>query len=208
MENKADIVIGIRDIANIEHFSRAKKFFHKFGSFIVRQLSNLPISDPTSGFRAFSREAALKLNIYSKFTYTLESLIQAGYEGLRVYSVPIEVNPKTRDSRLFTSIYQYIIDSAITLIRIYAMYRPFRTFTFLSTLPLSSGILIGLRFLFYFFRGEGKGKVQSLILSAILIIVGFQILILALLSDIIAGNRKLIEKILYLIKIRYIKKSF
>lgn len=194
----AEIVIGDRVVKDLAHFSITKKLLQHWGSWVVRQVSNTSIPDTTSGFRALTREAALRLNIITEFTYTLESIIQAGKKRIALAHVPIQARETTRESRLFTSIPDYLKKSASTIVRIYAMFEPLKMFTYIGMSVFGTGLAISLRFLYYYFSPEGGiGHIQSLILSAVLLIVGFQILLIGLLSDLIAGNRKLIEELLY-----------
>ena len=198
-KDEADVVIGVRDIDAVTHFSFIKKRLQKLGSWVVRKASGTNISDVTSGFRAFNREAALKINVISDFSYTLESLIQAGNRKIALKHVPIGTNAQLRPPRLFRNTLHYLRLSIPTIIRIYTMYQPLKVFTFVGVVTFISGLSISVRFLYYFFQGSG-GKVQSLILAAILIIMGFQFLMIGLLSDLIAGNRKLLEDALYRVK--------
>ncbi len=200
LDGKADIVIGNRNIEEIEHFSFIKKKFQRIGSWVVRHVSYTNVPDTTSGFRAFSRDAAIQLNVVSDFTYTLETLIQAGKKNISIYNVPIETNEKLRDSHLFTSMWSYIYRSISTIIRIYTLYRPLRAFFYIGGTIFLFGIGIGLRFLYFYLQGDGSGHVQSLILSAVLLIVGFQLVMIGLVADTIAANRRLIEDALYRIR--------
>ncbi len=200
MNGDAEIVIGDRNTGEIEHFSWSKKKLQRFGSWVVRHLSDTDIPDATSGFRAFSREAALQINVVTRFTYTLETIIQAGKKNLVVTHVPIRTNEKLRESKLFSSNWQYIKRSVSTILRIYTMYEPFKMFTYIGGGFFLAGFIIGLRFLFYYFFVSGAGHIQSLILAAVLLIVGFQIFVIGLLADIIGSNRQLIENILYRIR--------
>lgn len=193
LDGAADIVVGNRDIENVRQFSWVKKRLQKFGSTVVRHLSNSTVSDATTGFRAYNREAALKLNIISNYTYTLESIIQAENKDLAIANITISTNDVKRKSRLFKSIPQYIQRSIITIIRVYSMFNPFRLFVTVGTGTIVLGALIGCRFIFYYLLGSGGGKIQSLILAAVLLIIGFQILIVGLLADLISANRRLIE---------------
>ena len=197
LEGKADVVIGDREVESIKHFSTAKKILQKFGSWVVRAASDTRVPDAPSGFRAFSREAAMKTNIVSGYTYTLETIIQAGYNRLAIAHIPVRTNPKTRESRLITSLWKYIWRSASTIIRTYAMYRPLKFFSTIGGIVFTSGVLISARYLVYMFMGEGSGHVQSLILAAVLMMLGFQILLIGLISDLIAANRRLSEEIVY-----------
>ncbi len=192
----ADIVIGGRQTDDIPHFSPMKKKLQRLGSWVVRRLSNVEVPDAVSGFRAFSREAAMQLNILSPFSYTIESIIQAGKKKLAVTNVAIGTNPKTRESRLFKSIPRFLERSATTMVRIYSMYHPLRFFSYLGIVSILCGLIPSTRFLFFYFSGEGAGHVQSLILAAILFIIGFQFLLMGLVADLISFNRKLSEEIL------------
>ena len=201
LEKKADIVIGNRRIEEIKHFSFIKKKLQRFGSNIVRYLSGLDIPDATTGFRAYSREAAIKLNVISEFTYTLETIIAAGNKGIVVENIEVTTNPELRKSRLFRSIPEYMIRSLATIARVYTMYQPLRVFFRLGGLLFLAGFIIGLRFLYFFILNKGySGHIQSLILSAVLLLLGFQIMLLGMLADLIAANRRLIEETLSKIK--------
>jgi len=200
LEDRADIVVGNRDIENIKQFSWIKKRLQKIGSAVVRHLAGSTIMDATTGFRAYNREAALNLNIISKYTYTIESIIQAESKNLAIANITISTNKVKRKSRLFNSIPEYIKRSAVTIIRIYSMFNPFRLFTTIGTGIISIGILIGCRFVYFYFLGSGEGKIQSLILAAVLLIIGFQTLIVGLLADLISANRQLIENTLLRVK--------
>ncbi len=195
VSGEADIVIGARPIEDIKDFSWIKKKLQRLGSSVVRSLSQTNVPDATSGFRAFSQTAALRINIFSKYTYTLETLIQAGENKLKVISVPIRVNGKTRESRLLKSIPHYIIQSVATMARICVLYRPFKYFFMVGGVLFFIGILLGARFVFYYFVGDGTGHIQSLILASILLTVGFQMFLFGLLADVVATNRKLAEDI-------------
>jgi glycosyltransferase involved in cell wall biosynthesis len=196
----ADLVIGDRNIQDIEHMSRAKKRLQQIGSWVVRQVSGTQVPDTTSGFRAYTREAALRLTIVSEFSYTLESIIQAGKKRIAVTHVPVSTNPRTRESRLFGSAWIYLKASAATIVRIYAMYEPLKVFSTIGLVMFGAGFAISVRFLYYYWTGTGMGHLQSLILSAVLLIVGFQIALIGLVADVISGNRKLIEDLLYRVK--------
>jgi len=202
IREKADIVVGDRQVDNIPHFSPMKKKLQHLGSWVVRQVSGTDIPDTTSGFRAFSREAALKINVVSRFSYTLETIIQAGKKNIAITHVPVGTNSKLRESRLFKNTYSYIKRSLATIVRIYTMYEPIKTFFLIGGTIFSGGLILSLRFLyFYFFTPYGgQGHIQSLILAAVLFIVGFQVMVIGLLSDIIAANRRLIEDTLYRVK--------
>lgn len=200
LDGEAEMVIGDRQVNSLPHFSFLKKRLQRLGSWTVRQLSGTDIPDTTSGFRAFSREAAMRLNVISRFTYTLETVIQAGKKNIALTHVPIRVNPQLRPSRLFSSVWGYIKRSTATILRIYTMYEPLKMFFTIGSIVFGSGVLIGVRFLYFYFTHRGTGHVQSLILAAVLMIVGFQVMMIGLLSDIIAANRLLIEEVLYRIK--------
>jgi len=196
LKGQADIVIGDRQTDKIPHFSSTKKKLQKFGSFVVRILSKTDVPDAVSGFRAFSREAAMQMNVVSYFSYTIETVIQAGKKDLAVTNVPVGTNPKTRESRLFQSIPKFLEHSLTTMIRTYAMYKPLRVFFYIGCLCIIGGLIPSIRFLFYYFMGQGSGHIQSLILAAILFIIGFQVFMIGLVADVISFNRKLIEETL------------
>ena len=196
VNHEADIVVGDRQVMNIEHFSSTKKRLQKLGSWVVRQASATTVVDATSGFRAISRSAALRMFVVNDFTYTLETLIQAGQNRLHVASVPIGTNAKTRESRLFRNIPEYIRRAGSTILRVYTMFRPLRTFLIIAFFFLLGGFAIGVRFLYFFFTGDGDGHIQSLILAAILFNAGFIALLVGILGDLVAANRKMIEEVL------------
>ncbi len=200
LAGRADIVIGDRNIQALEHMSVSKKYLQRLGSWVVRQISNTNVPDTTSGFRAYTREAALRMTIVSDFSYTLESIIQAGKKRMAIAHVPIRTNGRTRRSRLFDSVWTYIKRSTATIVRIYAMYEPLKVFGSIGLIVFGSGVAIGLRFLYYYYAGAGRGHLQSLILSAVLMIVGFQVALIGLLADVISGNRKLLEDVLYRVR--------
>lgn len=198
LEGRADIVIGARPITTISHFSPLKKLLQKAGSWAVRKVSNTSVDDAPSGFRAFSREAALKLNVFGTYTYTLETIIQSGWKNINVLSVPIRVNGFLRPSRLMKSMFSYIKKSLLTIVRIYAVYKPFKFFAMIGVLVFTGGVALGVRFLvYYFFIDGGKGHVQSLILAAILLLIGFQTVTVGFLADIVSVNRLLLEDVQY-----------
>lgn len=207
IENKADIVIGTRPVSEIKHFSLLKKMLQRLGSFVMRLVSKTDVKDAPSGFRAFSRNAALQLNVFDNYTYTLETIIQAKAKGLVVQSVDVEVNPELRKSRLFSNMFQYIRRSIFTMLRMFIIYRPFRFFILLGSLILFLGLIPGARFLYFFFSGSGQGHIQSLILSAILLITGVQVVLLAIISELISINRKLIEDVQRMVKSAGLKKN-
>ena len=195
LSGEAEIVIGARPISQIRHFSPVKKLLQKFGSWVVRVASNTDIPDAPSGFRAISREAAMRLNVFNKFTYTLEMIIQAGQKGMVITSVPIRTNNFLRPSRLIKSIPIYIQRSILTILRIFMLYNPLRFFILLGTVPLMAGLLLGFRWLLLFFEGYEKTRVPTLILAAILILIAIQLWIFGLVADLMAANRQLLEEI-------------
>ena len=197
VSGRADFTLGIRPINSIQHFSRTKRFLEGFGSRVVQWFSGLDVADAPSGFRAYSRNAALRLNVFSRYTYTLETLIQAGQSGLLVETIPIHVNPELRESRLVRGPLSYVVRSIHTMVRIFITYRPFATFLVVGSILVFLAVLFGVRFLFYYFSGNGSGHVQSLILAAILSLTGFQLWVLGILADIISVNRRLLEDIQY-----------
>ncbi len=195
LEKRADIVIGARPIKDIKQFSRLKKFLQYFGSKIVKLLSSSAIDDAPSGFRAFSREAALSINVFDNYTYTIETAVQSKTKGLHLISVPIRVNDTYRKSRLVKNIFTYIQKNSFTILRMFIIYRPFRFFALIGGFIFLLGLILLGRFLFYYFFGSGNGYIQSLIISSILLITGFQTFIFGVLADLLAINRKLIEDI-------------
>ncbi len=202
VEGIADIVVGARPIETIEHFSPVKKFLQKLGSWVVRVASKTDIPDAPSGFRAMSREVAQRLVVFSEYTYTLETIIQAGHNNMAITSVPVRVNEDLRPSRLLKSIPSYIKRSIVTIIRIFVIYRPFRFFGTIGAVLFGLGMLIGMRFLGYYFSGKGDGHVQSLILSGALLVMGVQTFLVAFLADLLAANRKLLEEVRFDVKRR------
>ena len=195
LDDKAEYVIGERPISQIEHFSPIKKFLQKLGSFVVRVASNTDIPDAPSGFRAMSRECAIELNVYSNYTYTLETIIQAGQKGMAITSVPIRTNEDLRPSRLFSSISGYINKSVITIIRIFVVYKPFMFFMSIAAVLFFLGFILGLRFLYFYYTGDGGGHMQSVVLAGVLMGMGFQTGLIAFVADLLAVNRKLLESI-------------
>ncbi len=193
ISGSAEFVIGARPVQTIEHFSPVKKFLQKLGSWVVRIASKTDIPDAPSGFRAMSRATAQKLIVFSNYTYTLETIIQAGQKDIAITSVPVRVNEDLRPSRLVKSIASYINRSIITIIRIFVVYRPFRFFGTIGVVLFSLGFIIGLRFLFSYLDGEGSGHIQSLILASVLLGMGFQTLLIAFVADLLSANRKLLE---------------
>ena len=197
VEGKTDIVIGERPIDQTEHFSPIKKKLQHFGSWVVRKASNSDIPDAPSGFRAFSREAAMRLNVTNEYTYTLETIVQAGRNKIAQTSVPIRTNGELRPSRLFNSMMGYVKKSMVTILRAYLMYSPLKTFSIISLIPFILGFGIDIRYIVYIIMGDGAGHMQSLILGSTLIMMGFMTLVMGLLADIIAKNRKLLEDVQY-----------
>ena len=195
ISNEADIVVGARDILSIKHFSPLKKVLQKLGSAVLRLISSTKVDDAPSGFRAFSKSAALKINVFDNYTYTMETLVQAGAKGLRVVSVPIGVNPQKRESKLVKNIFDYVFKSMKTTIRMFIVYRPFRFFAILALLSGLIGFILVLRFFYFYLQGFGNGHVQSLIFSAVFLISAVQLLIIAVLGDLLSINRKLLEDI-------------
>lgn len=200
LDGKADIVIGERPVDTTEHWSWKKKKFQHLGSWVVRIASKTDIPDAPSGFRAYSRDAALRLNVVNEYTYTLETIIQAGRDKIAMTSVPIRTNGELRKSRLFSSMWSYMKRSASVIIRSFMMYKPLKFFAILGGLIFGIGFLLGIRYLILFFFLNSTGHVQSLILAAILMMMGFQTIVTGLLADIIAANRKILEDIQYRVR--------
>ena len=195
LEKKADIVVGARDIFSIKEFSPIKKMLQKVGSFVLRLLSSTQVEDAPSGFRAFSREAGIKINVFDNYTYTMETLLQANAKDLKVISVPIRVNEQLRKSKLMKNIFDYIFKSMKTTIRMFIVYRPFRFFITIAGMLAFLGLIVVARFLYYYFMGNGNGHIQSLILAAILLISSVQMGIIAIIGDLLSINRKIMEDI-------------
>lgn len=200
LEKKADIVIGERPIDEIAHFSKIKKYLQKLGSLIVRKASKTDIPDAPSGFRAYSKHAAMRVNVNNEYTYTLETLVQAGRNKMAIISVPIRTNGELRKSRLMNSIFGYIKKSMLTIVRAVIMYKPLQFFTLLSTVFIAVGTVIGIRFILFYISGTGDGHVQSLLLAVMMIIIGVQTFVTGLQADIISANRKLLEDIQFRMK--------
>ncbi|MDQ2643824.1 MAG: glycosyltransferase family 2 protein [Myxococcota bacterium] len=195
LEHRADLVIGARPITEIAHFSPIKKLLQLFGSYVVRRVSGTNVLDAPSGFRAISRDAALTLNVFNDYTYTLETLIQAGQKGMRVVSTPVRVNGDLRPSRLVKSIPSYVKRSILTIFRIFIVYQPLKFFLMLGSVPFLAGLALGVRFLISFFQDGGDGHIQSLILAAVLLLMGFLTYLLAIIADLLSVNRRLLEDI-------------
>ncbi|MDA3790475.1 MAG: glycosyltransferase family 2 protein [Desulfobacula sp.] len=200
LDGKADLVIGDRQTDKVPHFSPAKKKIQKMGSFVVRMLSETSVPDAVSGFRAFKRDAAMQMNIVSPFSYTIETVIQAGKKHMAVTSVPIGTNPKTRESRLFKNIPSFVKNQMATIIRMYTMYQPLKVFFYIGCVLVALGLIPSVRFLYYYFTGAGSGHIQSLVFAAIMFVIGFQVLMIGLVADVIGFNRKLIEETLLRVK--------
>ena len=201
LAGQADIVVGDRGVAVHEHFSPIKRALQRLGSAVVQRAAGIPIPDATSGFRAFTREAALHLTVLSDYTYTLETLIQAEARKMAVVFVPIRTNPQTRRSRLIRNLPSFISLSAVTILRFYVMYRPLRVFLTVGGILLLLALIPGLRFLFlYWSSGGAAGHIQSLILAAILAIVGFQVCLIGLVADLVRMNRKMLEETVYRVR--------
>ncbi|MCD4831891.1 MAG: glycosyltransferase family 2 protein [Anaerohalosphaeraceae bacterium] len=195
IDNTADVVIGARPIENIEHFSLIKKKLQRLGSGFVRRFSGTNVSDTTSGFRAYSARAASQLQVFNRYTYTLETIIQAGAMDMRIASVPIDVNDKTRESRLFKSIPGYIWRSGCVIIRSYVIYKPFMTFLYPSIITGLLGLIPCLRFLYFYFTQGTSGHIQSLLFGVVLLMISFNLFSLGIIGHIIGSNRKLINQL-------------
>jgi glycosyltransferase involved in cell wall biosynthesis len=205
LAGRADMVVGDRKVATLENFSLLKRNLQRIGSWIIGRASGMNIPDATSGFRALTREAALRTLVLSEYSYTLETLIQAGSRHMAIEYVPVRTNPQTRPSRLMRSIPHYLAQSGATIIRAYTMYRPLRVFTFLGLFFIIGGLVLGVRFLYFYLIGQGAGHIQSVILTAILLIVGFQVLLIGLVADLIGFNRKILEEVLYRLRNQELK---
>ncbi|MDE7310225.1 MAG: glycosyltransferase family 2 protein [Eubacterium sp.] len=208
LDGKSDIVIGERPIDQTEHFSPLKKKLQHLGSWVVRKASNTNIPDAPSGFRAYSREAAMRLNVTNEYTYTLETIVQAGRERIAMDSVLVHTNAELRPSRLFGSMFGYVKKSVLTIIRAFIMYKPLQFFTVMGSVPFLSGIGVGVRFLVYMCLGQAGGHVQSLVLAGTLLMMGFMTYMIGLQADIIAANRKILEDVQYQVrKLAYDRKD-
>ena len=204
LKGDADIVIGDRNIAEVKHMSWRKRQLQRLGSWVVRQVSNTSVPDTTSGFRAYTRDAALRMTIVSEFSYTLETIIQAGKKRMAIAHVPVATNPRTRKSRLFDSVFSYIKQSAATIVRIYAMYEPLKVFSYIGGSIVLLGVALSLRFVYTWWTEPpgtvGLRNLQSLFLGGVLMVVGFQIMLNGLLADVISANRKLLEDLVYRVR--------
>ena len=203
---KADVVVGDRDTDSISEFSTLKKFLQRFGSFVLRRLSSTPVRDATSGFRAFSRDAAIKLTILSNYTHTHEAILQARSKNLVFENVCVTVNPKTRQSRLMTGIRSYLVTSAVSILRVFTMYHPLKIFLSVGLIFMLCGAGLVGRFIYFYLTAGGAGKIQSLIIAAILLIGGISIILVGVLADVIQFNRRLLEDILERLKRLELKK--
>ncbi len=200
VEGRLDIVVGARPIREIRHFSRLKKKLQGIGSYVVRQFSGTQIPDTTSGFRAYSAEAAMRLHVFNRYTYTLETIIQAGHMNMRIGHTPVNVNPKTRESRLITSTLRYILRSGKIILRSYVTYKPLRTFLYAASAPAFIGLILCVRFVCFYMFGRGSGHLQSLILAAILLIISFVLFSLGILADLTRVNRELNQEMLFVLR--------
>ena len=197
VEDRAEMVIGDRGVRSVKHFPAHKRALQTLGSRVVSATAGFNIPDATSGFRAITRKVALETMVLSNYSYTLETLIQAGARHVRVSFVPIETNPPERPSRLFSSVRHYLVNSSVTILRSFAMYRALRIFTVISILMLLVGTIIGVRFLVFYFQDRGTGMIQSLILAAVFLIVGFITFLIGLIADLVSFNRKILEEVLF-----------
>ncbi len=196
LEGRAEMVIGNRQVGNVEHFSFTKKKLQSVGSWVVRQVSGTKVEDTTSGFRAFARNAAQRLNVVSEYTYTLETIIQAGKKRMAVAQVPISTR-RTRPSRLISSNWDYVKKSAATIVRIYTMYEPLKIFSYIGGVFLTAGLAFSARYLYFIWIGQGQGHIQSVVAAGALLIVGFMIVLIGFVADIMASVRRLLEEVLY-----------
>jgi glycosyltransferase involved in cell wall biosynthesis len=194
VEGESDLVIGNRKPWKIKHFSKRKRFFQYAGSFVVRRLTNTNVPDTVSGFRAYSKAAMRSLNITTKYSYVLDAIMQLSKKGLTITSVPIKTNLPTRESRLFSNMFQHIFKSAVNVLRVYAIYEPFRTFLYLSLIFLIPGAFLGGRFVYFYVLGLGGGHIQSLIATAILIINGVLLIVLGVIAELLKTNRMIVEE--------------
>jgi glycosyltransferase involved in cell wall biosynthesis len=200
LAGRAELVVGDRGVAAIEHFSPLKRLLQRLGSWVISQAAGKAIPDATSGFRAMTREAALRTMVLSTYSYTLETLIQAGSRRTTIEYVPIRTNPPTRPSRLMSNLGSYLANSSTTILRAYTLYRPLRVFLLLGLVALSIGLIIGGRFVYFYLIGQGGGHIQSLILAAVLMIVGFQTILIGVVADLVGANRKILEELLYRVR--------
>jgi glycosyltransferase involved in cell wall biosynthesis len=207
LAGKAEMVVGDREVTKVASFSPLKRQLQRLGSWVVSQAAEMSVPDATSGFRAFSREAALRTLVLSNYSYTLETLIQAGARRVAVTYVPIRTNAPTRPSRLMRNLPHFLSHSGTTILRAYTLYRPLRVFLILGLLSICGGAALGVRFLYFYLNGSGDGHIQSLILAAILLIVGFQVLLIGVVADLIGFNRKILEEVLYRLRRAEVRQS-
>lgn len=200
LDGESDIVIGNRRPWNVSHFSKTKRFFQKLGNFVARNIADVNVPDTVSGFRAYSKEALLKLHVTTKFSYVLDTLVQASDKDLKITNTDIDINPPTRPSRLFSNIFQHMYKSGMNLCRLYALYKPFKTFLSLSIITATPGLILITRFFYFYFQGMGDGYIQSLIIASILMVIAGIMLALGIIGEIQRHNRQLIEEELYLNK--------
>ncbi len=193
LEGEAEIVVGTRPIAATRHFSRTKRLLQRFGSWLTRVISQTEVRDAPSGFRAFSREAAMKIHVFNEYSYTIETIIQAGQKGMAIVSVPIRTNADLRPSRLVKSLGSYVGRQVLTMFRIFVTYRPFRFFAANGLVIFLVGLLISVRFVYFYVTQGGQGKIQSLILAALLMGTGFFLGVVGIIADLISVNRQLLE---------------
>ena len=200
LAGRADMVVGDRQVASVPSFSPLKRSLQRLGSWVISRAAGAAIPDAASGFRALTREAALRTLVLSSYSYTLETLIQAGAQHMKVEYAPIRTNAPRRPSRLMHHLPDYLSNSATTIVRAYALYRPLRVFVMAGALAIFAGLLLGLRFLYFYAIGQGDGHIQSLILTAVLLIIGFQTLLIGLVADLVGANRKITEELLYRVR--------
>jgi glycosyltransferase involved in cell wall biosynthesis len=200
LRGEADMVVADRQTDQISHFSAQKKLLQRAGSWMVRRLAGAQVADAPSGFRAFTREVAERLNVVSTYSYTLDTLIQVGRSNLKIANVPVTTNPKTRESRLMRGTIDYVVNSSATLLRVHLMYESLRWFIVVGSGAMFIGALFIARWMIYYFQGEGEGKVQSLVLATMLFVVGFVTCSMGLLANLIGSNRRLLEMLLYRVK--------
>lgn len=200
LNREADIVIGERPIDEISHFSWTKKKLQHFGSWVVRKASKTDIPDAPSGFRAYSKKAAMRMNVHNEYTYTLETIVQAGRNKMAITSVPVRTNPELRESRLFHSMWGYIKKSILTIFRAFLMYRPLLVFTCIAAFFSLAGLALGVRYLYFMIQGQGAGHIQSVILAMLMIIIAVQSAMMGMQADVLSANRKLSEDIQFRVK--------
>lgn len=201
LEKKADMVIGDRQVVKLKFMRMGNKYGNLFGSWVIRKLTGSKVKDASSGFRAFSRNTALRINIHFGHTYTHETIIQAIYKKMSIIDVPIEFRERSSGkSKLISNLFTHIRNSSLIIIRTILLYKPLKTLFYVGSIIILPGIILGLRFIYFYFINQGTGKIQSLILASMLIVIGFFVIVLGLVGDLIANNRKLNEEILYQLK--------